>query len=186
MGVEVAGEASDSDEANESDDDPMWAGNVESEESESIYDSFLVQFDEDEDEGEAENVEDDIGVPRHKSDSSESKAKVVRRKRKKKVVQPRSIPHYDSAGKVQLAVNQLFNDHQHFRQLLRTFAVEQSFEYKKVKCARNRMTYVCAGEGCIWRVHASRSPCGSQFMIKTYMEEHTCQSVRMNRCASSS
>ena len=78
-----------------------------------------------------------------------------------KTVDPRSIPHFDASGKVQLAVHRVFNDHRHFKELLRNFTIEQSFEDKMLKCARNRMTYACVPEGCIWRIHASRSPCGT-------------------------
>ena len=57
-------------DANESDseDDPMWAGHVETEESESEDDSFIVQSDEDQDEVEAEIDEDEIGQQRRRSD----------------------------------------------------------------------------------------------------------------------
>ncbi|KAL5833923.1 hypothetical protein ACOSQ3_017597 [Xanthoceras sorbifolium] len=50
-------------------------------------------------------------------------------------------------------VGQLFQNLQHFRQVIRDFAVQDGFQLRRVKNERDRYTSECAYEGCGWRIH---------------------------------
>ena len=56
----------------------------------------------------------------------------------------------------------------------------------KIKAATTRITFKCKDTSCPWRIHASPSACSTFFMIKSYVEEYTCQTVKSNKLASSS
>ena len=49
-----------------------------------------------------------------------------------------------------------------------------------------RVTAIYKVDRCPWRIHASPSPDGLNFMIKTYNETHTYQAVRRTKMATSS
>ncbi|KAL5738252.1 hypothetical protein ACOSP7_031013 [Xanthoceras sorbifolium] len=84
-------------------------------------------------------------------------------------------------GKVELEVGQLFHSLQHFRQVLRDFVVQEGFELKRIKNARERFTAKCGVAGCSWRIHASRVDSRSTFMIKTLTNRHCCMKVHKNQ-----
>ncbi|KAL5826667.1 hypothetical protein ACOSQ3_018504 [Xanthoceras sorbifolium] len=54
---------------------------------------------------------------------------------------------------IKLEVGQLFQNLQHFRQVIRDFAVQDGFQLRRVKNERDRYTAECAYEGCGWRIH---------------------------------
>ncbi|KAL5817271.1 hypothetical protein ACOSQ3_025649 [Xanthoceras sorbifolium] len=54
---------------------------------------------------------------------------------------------------IKLEVGQLFQNLQHFRQVIRDFAVQDGFQLRRVKNERDRYTAECAYEGCEWRIH---------------------------------
>ncbi|KAK3184792.1 hypothetical protein Dsin_032078 [Dipteronia sinensis] len=70
-------------------------------------------------------------------------------------------------GRVVLEVGQLFNNLQHFRQVLRDFMVQEGFKLKRIKNDKERYTAECAYEGCSWRIHSSPVNDKTTFMIKT-------------------
>ena len=43
-----------------------------------------------------------------------------------------------------------------FRKAIRHFAVKKGFEFAKLKTDKTRFIAQCKGEGCPWRIHASR------------------------------
>ena len=75
---------------------------------------------------------------------------------------------------------EVFQDHKSFGDVLLDFCIQEGFEIKKKKFDRVRVTAVCKAEGCPWRIHASKSPDGTCFIIKTLNAAHTCQQVRKN------
>ncbi|KAL5786015.1 hypothetical protein ACOSQ2_008407 [Xanthoceras sorbifolium] len=54
---------------------------------------------------------------------------------------------------IKLEVGQLFQNLQHFRQVIRDFVVQDGFQLRRVKNERDRYTTECAYEGCELRIH---------------------------------
>jgi hypothetical protein len=81
---------------------------------------------------------------------------------------------YDDNGKIHLQRSQLFFDVNEFRDVLRDYIIQESFDILRVKNEKSRVTAICASEGCPWRIHASPAPDGVAFMIKSYEPKHTC------------
>ena len=68
-------------------------------------------------------------------------------KRRYKQKEPRYVPPIrNAAGKVQLTVHKMFDSHKHFKECWIYYVIENFFEYKKVKSAKNRPTYSCKVE----------------------------------------
>ena len=68
--------------------------------------------------------------------------------------------------------------------VLLDYCVQEGFEIKKKKFDHGRVTAVCKSEAFPWRIHASKTPDGLYFIIKTFKEEHNYQQVRRNKTAS--
>ncbi|KAL1337969.1 hypothetical protein AAHE18_10G176400 [Arachis hypogaea] len=68
----------------------------------------------------------------------------------------------------------IFVDVHEFRSVLRDYIIQENFDIIRVKNEKARVTAICASEGCPWRIHASPSPDGIAFMIKSYEPRHTC------------
>ncbi|TXG57654.1 hypothetical protein EZV62_015483 [Acer yangbiense] len=83
-------------------------------------------------------------------------------------------------GRFVLEVGQLFNNLQHFRQVLRDFVVQEGFELKRIKNDKERCTTECAYEGYSWQIHASPVDDKTTFMIKTIQVRYSCQKVHKN------
>uniref|UniRef100_A0A803QJI5 Transposase MuDR plant domain-containing protein n=1 Tax=Cannabis sativa TaxID=3483 RepID=A0A803QJI5_CANSA len=88
-------------------------------------------------------------------------------------------------GKIILRRWLRFRDHKHFGDVLKDYAIQEGFELRKVKHARSRVTSMFKAEGCTWRIHASLSPDGREFIIKTLNPQHKCQCVVKNRVVTS-
>ena len=96
---------------------------------------------------------------------------------------PEGPSHIVQDGKIHLQIWQVFDDYKSFADVLLDYCIQEGFEIKKKKFDRGRVTAICKSEGCHWRIHASKSPVGLSFIIKTFNEEHTCQHVRRNKTA---
>jgi hypothetical protein len=75
---------------------------------------------------------------------------------------------HESDGKVKLEQGLLFGDVDEFRAALRDFVIQEGFEIKRIKNEKARVTAKCASDGCCWRIHASPTPDGKTYKIKTY------------------
>ncbi|TXG60764.1 hypothetical protein EZV62_012127 [Acer yangbiense] len=84
-------------------------------------------------------------------------------------------------GKVVLEVGQIFNNLQHFRQVLGDFMVQEGFELKRIKNDKERYMAKCAYEGCSWWIHISPVDDKTTFMIKTMQVRHGYQKVHKNQ-----
>ncbi|KAK3227190.1 hypothetical protein Dsin_007052 [Dipteronia sinensis] len=84
------------------------------------------------------------------------------------------------SGVIELQQGQLFNDVNHFRQILRDFTIQEGFALNRVKNESHRVTVKCKAEGCTWRVHASPTADGLTYKIKSYNGEHTCRKLTKN------
>jgi hypothetical protein len=90
-----------------------------------------------------------------------------------------------SDGKVELEVGLLFVDVNEFRTALRDFVIQEGFEIKRIKNEKARVTAICAADGCCWRIHASPTPDGKTYKIKTYNPTHSCIRTSKNSNATS-
>ncbi|KAK2644428.1 hypothetical protein Ddye_019623 [Dipteronia dyeriana] len=66
------------------------------------------------------------------------------------------------------------------RALLRDYAIQEGIMFDRVKNEPTRLTYLCKGEGCPWRIHASSMIDGGTMKIKTYNNIHECYRVYNN------
>ena len=166
------------------DDDPAWTGGVVPSSNDDDYGSLEEDF-------EVENDDENI---RELEDSGEDSGGMVGKVRKPLLdddfVDPnthlRRAPYFmNASGKKVLAIHQVFRDAKHFNEVLLDYAIENGFELTKIKNSRFRVTAKCRADGCLFRDHASHSPDGSFFVIKTLTDKHTCQVVKANKMASS-
>ena len=68
----------------------------------------------------------------------------------------------------------LFVNVNEFRNILRDNVIQENFNIIRIKNEKARVTAIHASDGCPWRIHASPTPDGVTFMIKTYEQMHTC------------
>ena len=88
-------------------------------------------------------------------------------------------------GKIKLAKNQLFFNLDHFREILKDYAIQKGFQLYRVKNGRRRVTCECNTHGCTWMIHGSPTPEKVTFQIKTYYTIHTCIRTTRNNDAKS-
>ena len=81
---------------------------------------------------------------------------------------------FDADGKITLERNLMFRDVYHFREVLKDYIIQEGFEIIKLKNEKSRVTAKCAAEGCGWRIHASPTPDGVTYKIKTHKSIHNC------------
>ncbi|TXG61429.1 hypothetical protein EZV62_012792 [Acer yangbiense] len=75
---------------------------------------------------------------------------------------------------IEFEVGQTHDSVYSLRALLTDYAIQEGFNFNKVKNDRNRLTYACQEEGCPWRLHASNLIDDTTMQIKTYKNEHLC------------
>ncbi|XP_044492424.1 uncharacterized protein LOC123216125 [Mangifera indica] len=71
-------------------------------------------------------------------------------------------------------LHQQFNSVHEFREALSRYSIAHGFSYTYKKNEGRRVTVHCKGEGCPWRIHASRVATTQLFRIKKMIETHTC------------
>ncbi|KAJ1426371.1 Transposase, MuDR, plant [Sesbania bispinosa] len=81
---------------------------------------------------------------------------------------------YELDGKVKLEIGLLFVDVDEFRAALKDFIIQEGFEIKRIKNEKAMVPARCAADGCCWRIHASPTPDGKTYKIKTYNHVHSC------------
>ncbi|XP_010248473.1 PREDICTED: uncharacterized protein LOC104591381 [Nelumbo nucifera] len=76
-----------------------------------------------------------------------------------------------------------FTNVKEFRQTLRQYCVVEGIEIKRKKNEKCRFIGVCVVVDCGWRIHASLSYDGGNFIVKTLNDTHSCIRVTTNRKA---
>ncbi|XP_043687409.1 uncharacterized protein LOC122638616 [Telopea speciosissima] len=77
---------------------------------------------------------------------------------------------------VTFRVGQEFKNVYHFREVLEDYEVQEGFKALRHKNDKSRVTAICAGNGCAWRIHASVLPSDHiTFVVKTLVDKHTCR-----------
>lgn len=74
-----------------------------------------------------------------------------------------------------MGVGQAFDSSKDFREVLHKYAIAKGFVYKFIKSEGPRVTVVCSGKDCPWRIHASKSSANQEFTIKKMNDIHTCE-----------
>src|SRR5437667_12876526 len=80
-----------------------------------------------------------------------------------------------------IVVGALFKDKAELKNACQMLATHENFEYTILKSDKSRMTIKCSGEGCSWRLHASKvgdTVKDGSFEIKTMHDEHKCLGVQ--------
>ncbi|KAK2645994.1 hypothetical protein Ddye_021189, partial [Dipteronia dyeriana] len=94
----------------------------------------------------------------------------------------RSRPYIElHSGIIELQQGKLFNDVNHFRQILCEFTIQKGFAINRVKNESRRVTVKCKVEDCTWRIHISPTADGLTYKIKSYNGEQTCQKLTKNK-----
>ncbi|XP_043714718.1 uncharacterized protein LOC122663076 [Telopea speciosissima] len=77
---------------------------------------------------------------------------------------------------VTFRVGQEFKNVYHFREVLEDYEVQEGFKALRHKNDKSRVTTICAGNGCAWRIHVSVLPSDRiTFVVKTLVDKHTCR-----------
>ncbi|XP_057247010.1 uncharacterized protein LOC104909040 [Beta vulgaris subsp. vulgaris] len=87
----------------------------------------------------------------------------------------------DEFGKIVLRPWMLFLDKHHLRSVVREHCIQCRFSVVVNKASNTRFTAICSGQGCMWRLHASRLPDGTTWVIKPIQNsEHTCLGLEVS------
>src|SRR5947207_7731251 len=74
-----------------------------------------------------------------------------------------------------------FENHKKLQATCNEYILENTFEFKTLKCENNHYIIACRSEGCSWRLHASSISETAIFRIKTYIHEHQCTRIHHAR-----
>ena len=61
-----------------------------------------------------------------------------------------------------------------FNVVLKDYLNQENFNVIKIKNEKTKVTAICVGNGCPWRIHASPLLNGVTYMIKSFHSEHVC------------
>ncbi|TXG63992.1 hypothetical protein EZV62_010986 [Acer yangbiense] len=74
---------------------------------------------------------------------------------------------------IRFAVGQTHDSVYTLRELLTDYAIQEGFNFKKIKNDNNRFTWACLAANCPWRLHASVVGDKTTMQVKTYNNDHT-------------
>ncbi|XP_043687543.1 uncharacterized protein LOC122638759 [Telopea speciosissima] len=77
-----------------------------------------------------------------------------------------------------LSVGQEFINVNQFREVLMEYEIQEGIQVLKKQNDKSRVTGICSGRGCPWRIHASPNNDGITFVIKTLNPNHICQRTK--------
>ncbi|KAK3198304.1 hypothetical protein Dsin_021719 [Dipteronia sinensis] len=70
-------------------------------------------------------------------------------------------------GPIRFEVGQTHDSVYTLRELLTNYAIQEGFNFKKIKNDKNRLTWACFAENCTWRLHASIIGDETTMQVKT-------------------
>ncbi|KAK2654284.1 hypothetical protein Ddye_014140 [Dipteronia dyeriana] len=86
----------------------------------------------------------------------------------------KSIPFKKLVGApIRFEVGQTHDSVYTLRELLTDYAIQERFSFKKIKNDKNRLSWACLTEKCLWRLHASIVGDETTMQVMTYNNEHT-------------
>ena len=125
------------------------------------------------------DIDSDVEAGNHQSSDSDKEGRAIDRAME-------GIPYSVGVdGKVRLVKDMLFNNVNHFREVLTDYVIQEGVEIVRVKNDRTRVTAYCKAKGCNWRIHATATAEGTTFKIKICEGEHNCIRVSNNHGAAS-
>ena len=74
-----------------------------------------------------------------------------------------------------------FQDLQMFKMALTQFSTRERFDFKYKKNDKVRVRAICSANGCNWSILCSWCSATNTFMVKTYMNEHSCLPASKNK-----
>ncbi|KAL2235316.1 UNVERIFIED_CONTAM: hypothetical protein Sindi_1263800, partial [Sesamum indicum] len=80
---------------------------------------------------------------------------------------------YDPA----LELGMIFSSKKEFKKAVQSHAIKSKRTVKFTKNDSFRMYAVCSGEGCEWKIHATKLKNEQTFQVNLYKDEHTCPQV---------
>ena len=86
---------------------------------------------------------------------------------------------------IRFEVGQTHDSVYSLRSLLTDLAIQEGFNFNKIKNDKNRLTWACMAKGCPWRIHASNVGDDTTMQVKTYKNEHTCHRIYKSKEARS-
>jgi hypothetical protein len=95
---------------------------------------------------------------------------------------PKWRPMRDLKDIITLTVGLKFSNPIEFKETLKVFAVQNSFDYMYKHNEKTRVSVECKKK-CGWRIHASWSNCRKFVQIKTFQPVHNCGSHHDNKRA---
>ncbi|KAK3222145.1 hypothetical protein Dsin_009170 [Dipteronia sinensis] len=88
-------------------------------------------------------------------------------------------------GPIRFEVGQTHDSVYTLRELLTDYAIQEGFNFKKIKNDKNRLTWACFAENCPWRLHASIIGDEITMQVKTYNNDHNCHRIYKSKEARS-
>ena len=64
---------------------------------------------------------------------------------------------------------------------MKDYVIQNGFEIKRIHNDEIRMTFICVGEGCPWRIHASPLGDVKTFKIRKFNKKHQCSRPDSNK-----
>ncbi|TXG53028.1 hypothetical protein EZV62_022197 [Acer yangbiense] len=86
-------------------------------------------------------------------------------------------------GEIKFHIGQTFDNTVQIRDIFREYAIQKGVILDRVKNDYQRQTYMCTGDSCPWRAHASSMIDRLTFMIKTLVDQYECHRVYNNKKA---
>jgi len=118
----------------------------------------------------------------HSMDSKEEEEDEGEGPRRRVRRYPECRPKRDLKDIITLTVGLKFSNPTEFKETLKAFAVQNSFDYMYKHNEKTRVTAECKKK-CGWRIHTSWSNCRKFFQIKTFQLVHNCGSHHDNKRA---
>ena len=127
-------------------DDVEWVGESDDDHSDDFSDCHenvdvddMVVFDSSDD---LFDIDNDVEAENHQSSDSDKEGRAIDRAME-------GIPYYVGVdGKVRLVKDMLFNNVNHFREVLTDYVIQEGVEIVRVKNDRTRVTTYCKAKGC--------------------------------------
>jgi len=83
-------------------------------------------------------------------------------------------------GAGDIKVNRYFKTKGELMLRMKKWALEWKFEYKTVSSNKSRVLLSCVDDNCTWRMRATKLPLSDFFVVKKYVQEHTCDTTHKN------
>ncbi|XP_024008405.1 uncharacterized protein LOC112084075 [Eutrema salsugineum] len=87
---------------------------------------------------------------------------------------------HSTGGTDNLHVNKHFKNKQELMFKMRKWALEWKFEFKSLWSNKSRVVLGCVNDKCTWRMRATKLDSSDVFVVKKYVDEHTCDTTHIN------